>query len=72
MTFLQGRKSSGENTDDEFCILGEEIIPGASTEPEVRWLTKDPPYIIDNHFSVPIGKTDLLKPPKNFPMAVLR
>lgn len=28
--------------------------------------------IIDNHFSVPVGKTDLLKPPKHFPVAVLR
>lgn len=41
-------------------------------EPEVRWLTDEPVNIVDNHFSVPVGKTDLLKPPKNFPPAILR
>lgn len=40
--------------------------------PEIRWLTEDPLRVIDNHFSVPAGRTDLLKPPKNFPSPVTR
>lgn len=27
---------------------------------------------MDNHFSLPMGKPDLLKAPENFPMAVMR
>lgn len=40
--------------------------------PEIRWLTHEPVRIIDNHFTIPVGKTDLLKPPKHFPDAILR
>lgn len=32
----------------------------------------DPIRIVDNHFSIPIGKPDLLRAPPNFPMAVSR
>lgn len=31
-----------------------------------------PLHITDNHFSVPIGKTDMLKPPAHFPIPVYR
>lgn len=40
--------------------------------PEVRLLMQEPVRVIDNHFSVPHGKTDLLRAPKHYPSAVLR
>ena len=40
--------------------------------PEVRVLTSEPLRIVDNHFAVPIGKTDQLRAPEYFPEAVLR
>lgn len=69
----QSYKSS--DTDEEFCFVGDEaglgIMPKSGL-PEIRWLTDEPVRIIENHFTVPVGKTDLLKPPKHFPPAVLR
>lgn len=35
-------------------------------------MTNEPVRVIDNHFSVPLGKTDILKPPKHFPIPTLR
>ncbi|XP_066590734.1 autophagy-related protein 2 homolog B isoform X2 [Prorops nasuta] len=64
-----------EDPDDDFCILGVEagegILPRHGV-PEIRCLYQEPLKIIDNHFSVPLGKTDLLKAPRNFPNAILR
>ncbi|KYN22683.1 Autophagy-related protein 2 like protein A [Trachymyrmex cornetzi] len=64
-----------DDDDDEFCILGEEagtgIIPRYGV-PEVRLLCQEPLRIVDNHFSVPIGKTDLLQTPPNYPAPVLK
>ncbi|PSN53370.1 hypothetical protein C0J52_03803 [Blattella germanica] len=40
--------------------------------PEVRSLTSEPVRVVDNHFAVPIGKTDQLRAPEHFPDAVLR
>ncbi|XP_011643358.1 autophagy-related protein 2 homolog B [Pogonomyrmex barbatus] len=64
-----------DDDDDEFCILGEEagtgIIPRYGV-PEVRALCQEPLRIVDNHFSVPIGKTDLLQTPPNYPAPVLK
>ncbi|XP_012057436.1 PREDICTED: autophagy-related protein 2 homolog B [Atta cephalotes] len=64
-----------DDDDDEFCILGEEagtgIIPRYGV-PEVRSLCQEPLRIVDNHFSVPIGKTDLLQTPPNYPAPVLK
>lgn len=63
------------SADDEFCILendpGIGITP-KSGEPQVRVLTTEPLQFIENHFSVPLGKMDELKSPKNFPPAVWR
>lgn len=63
------------DSDEEFCILGEEagtgIIPRHGV-PEVRWLCQESLRIVDNHFPVPLGRTDLLKAPPNFPAPVLR
>lgn len=63
------RKVSSD-TDDEFCIIGDEERPKWEFE-NVRTMD-DPIRIVDNHFSVPIGRADLLKAPCDFPMAVIR
>lgn len=62
-------------SDDDFCILGEEAGAGIMPRhgvPEIRWLSEEPIRVMDNHFSIPLGKTDLLKAPKHFPAAILR
>ena len=64
-----------EDPDEDFCILGEEagvgILPRHGV-PEIRWLCPESIRIVENHFSIPLGKTDLLKAPKHFPLPVLR
>jgi len=35
-------------------------------------LTTEPVVVIDNHFRIPIGKTDMLKAPDHFPCPVYR
>lgn len=65
--------SSG--TDEEFCILDDAPgtgIKSPSGEPQVRLLTQDPIIIMDNHFSIPLGKVDQLKAPKHFPSAIMK
>ncbi|CAL7949589.1 unnamed protein product [Xylocopa violacea] len=64
-----------EDPNEDFCILGEEAGTGIMPRhgvPEVRWLCQESLRIIDNHFAVPLGKTDLLKAPKHFPAPILR
>ncbi|KAK2581702.1 hypothetical protein KPH14_002189 [Odynerus spinipes] len=64
-----------EDVDEDFCILGEEAGAGIMPRhgvPEIRWLSQESLRIVDNHFAVPIGKTDLLKAPRHYPAAVLR
>jgi len=41
-------------------------------EPVVRVLTAQPIVVVDNHFRLPIGKTDMLKAPDHFPCPVYR
>lgn len=57
--------------DDEFCFIDEEpgynIFPKSGT-PEIKWLTEDRVRIVENHFTVPTGKSDPLATPKNFPV----
>ncbi|KAK4884514.1 hypothetical protein RN001_000785 [Aquatica leii] len=69
------RSNKSSDTDDDFCFVGDEaglgILPKNGV-PEIRWLTDDPLRIIDNHFAIPVGKTDLLKPPKNYPTPIMR
>lgn len=43
---------------------------GNTKIPEVRLLTKEPIKMVDNHFTVPLGKEDVLKAPKNYPVPV--
>lgn len=72
---IAGDVDDDDDDDDEFCILGEEagagIIPRYGV-PEVRSLCQEPLRIVDNHFSVPVGKTDLLQTPPNYPVPVLK
>ncbi|XP_063976895.1 autophagy-related protein 2 homolog B [Diachasmimorpha longicaudata] len=70
-----GQKQSDSDPDEDFCILGEEAGAGIMPRhgvPEVRWLSQEYIRVVDNHFSIPLGKTDLLKAPKKFPPAILR
>ncbi|XP_076666317.1 autophagy-related 2 isoform X1 [Andrena cerasifolii] len=67
--------AEAEHVNEDFCILGEEAGTGIMPRhgvPEVRWLCQESLKIIDNHFAVPLGKTDLLKAPRHFPAPILR
>ncbi|KAI5741739.1 hypothetical protein M8J76_016678 [Diaphorina citri] len=64
-----------EYLDKEFCFLEHEAGSGfiyQTREPEVHVLITSPIKLIDNHFSTPLGKTDLLQPPKHFPTPLQR
>ena len=63
------RKLSSDS-DDDFCIVADEERPNYGEVSVVQ--TEDPIRIIDNHFTAPQGKPDLLKAPQDFPMAVQR
>lgn len=65
--------SKNSDTDDEFCIIEKDsgLFP-KNGSPEINWLTSDPVRVVDNHFGVPVGKTDLLKTPKHYPLPVVR
>lgn len=63
-------KKSCSESDDDFCIVADEERPNYNEIPVLR--ADDPIRIIDNHFSAPHGKPDLLKAPADFPMAVQR
>lgn len=63
------------STGDDFCIVGDESGVGVypkNGHPKVRWLTNEPFHIVDNHFTIPTSKTDFLKAPRDFPMALFR
>ncbi|XP_031843330.1 autophagy-related 2 [Nomia melanderi] len=64
-----------DDSNEDFCILGEEAGTGIMPRhgvPEVRWLCQESLRIIDNHFAIPLGKTDLLRAPRHFPVPILR
>ncbi|XP_018409817.1 PREDICTED: autophagy-related protein 2 homolog A [Nanorana parkeri] len=74
---LASSDTSGDSelTDtDDFCILDAPGIgvPPKDGEPVVRKLVDSPILVKDGHFSRPIGSTDLLKPPANFPVPETR
>lgn len=66
------RISANDDTDDEFCIIGDEERPRCGFETVPVASPSDPICIVDNHFSVPAGRADLLQAPADFPMAVTR
>lgn len=64
-----------DDWEKDFCIVDKEAGSGIMPPnglPEVRTLTQDPVRVVDNHFSVPMGKTDQLRAPEHFPDAVFR
>ncbi|XP_017890148.1 autophagy-related protein 2 homolog B isoform X2 [Ceratina calcarata] len=64
-----------EDPNEDFCILGEEAGTGIMPRhgvPEIRWLCQESLRIVDNHFAVPLGKTDQLRAPRHFPPPILR
>lgn len=48
------------------------ILQSKDGEPEIRVFIDKTIEIKDNYFSKPIGRTDLLKAPENFPLAESR
>lgn len=58
------------DTDDEFCFIGDEERPRCGIQHVVH--TKEPIRIVDDHFSIPLDKHDMLKSPEGFPQAVNR
>ncbi|KAE8748880.1 hypothetical protein FOCC_FOCC004474 [Frankliniella occidentalis] len=72
---LEEEEEIEDEWDEDFCILEEETgsgIPPKSGLPEIRALIPEPIHILENHFAVPHGKADLLKPPKHYPVPVMR
>lgn len=65
------RKKKYSDSDDDFCIVADEERPNYNQDIQVPQ-SDDPLRIVDNHFSAPHGKVDLLKAPSDFPMAVQR
>uniref|UniRef100_A0A1B6D799 Autophagy-related protein 2 n=1 Tax=Clastoptera arizonana TaxID=38151 RepID=A0A1B6D799_9HEMI len=66
---------SDSDTDSDFCIVEHEAgcgnMPKGSL-PEIRSLCTSPVHLVDNHFSLPVGKADLLKAPKHYPDPLYR
>ena len=48
------------------------ILKPRDGEPSIKCLTSEPIRVTDNHFGMPVGKTDQLQPPEHFPQAVYR
>ncbi|GBP70052.1 Autophagy-related protein 2 homolog A [Eumeta japonica] len=73
-SFRKAKSSEGSNTDDEYCIIDSHAHSEDDdlAEPIVKWYGSGTTPIIDNHFTIPVAKTDVLKAPKNFPAPVLR
>lgn len=65
----RNRKISSD-TDDDFIFIGDEERPKYGIEAVVP--TDEPIRILDNHFSIPLDKHDMLKAPASFPQAVTR
>lgn len=63
------RKLSSD-TDDDFCFIGDEERPKYGIDNVQS--TDEPIRIVDNHFSIPLDKHDMLKAPQGFPQAVTR
>jgi len=61
--------------EEEFCILENDPGVGFTPrggEPQIRPLTGSAIQMVEGHFPPPIGKTDVLKAPKHFPVPVMR
>lgn len=65
----RNRKISSD-TDDDFCFIGDEEKPKYGFDGIQP--SEEPIRIVDNHFSVPLDKHDMLRAPQGFPQAVTR
>lgn len=65
----RNRKLSSD-TDDDFCFIGDEEKPKYGFDGIQP--SEEPIRIVDNHFSVPLDKHDMLRAPHGFPQAVTR
>lgn len=67
-------EQTDDNFDDEedFCMIDDTGWGTADSEPSIRVFLDKPIEIIDDYFSKPIGRADLLKSPDHFPMAESR
>ncbi|KAL5009376.1 hypothetical protein ScPMuIL_014957 [Solemya velum] len=71
---MMSEKPEQISDEEEFCIIddpGLGIAP-RDGEPAIRMFTTEPIKIKDNYFTQPLGKSDLLKSPNDFPMAQYR
>ncbi|KAF6217295.1 hypothetical protein GE061_001649 [Apolygus lucorum] len=61
----------GVENDHDFCVLEHESgITGVKPDggqPVIHVLTENPVEIIENHFNISVGKSDLLRTPKCYP-----
>ncbi|CAB3245611.1 unnamed protein product [Arctia plantaginis] len=68
--------SDGNNTDDEFCFVDAdtdtEDKDNDIEEPVVKWIEPEPAPMLDNHFTIPAARADVLQAPKSFPAPMLR
>uniref|UniRef100_A0A224XCK3 Autophagy-related protein 2 n=1 Tax=Panstrongylus lignarius TaxID=156445 RepID=A0A224XCK3_9HEMI len=61
------------NQEHDFCVLEHETgegVKGENGRPVIRLLTDQPVRIVDNHFSMCVGRTDSLLSPKYYPIPV--
>ncbi|XP_050544499.1 autophagy-related protein 2 homolog B [Daktulosphaira vitifoliae] len=69
-----------DNFDDnaieqDFCFVEHEVGSGLMPReniPEVRMLTNTNVRVINNYFKAPVGKIDMLKSPKEYPIPITR
>uniref|UniRef100_S4RCB8 Autophagy related 2B n=1 Tax=Petromyzon marinus TaxID=7757 RepID=S4RCB8_PETMA len=68
------KKTPLARDDDEFCILEAPGIgiPARDGEPVVKRLVEDTIELRDEHFSRPLGRADVLRPPARFPVPLAR
>uniref|UniRef100_A0A146KUZ5 Autophagy-related protein 2 n=1 Tax=Lygus hesperus TaxID=30085 RepID=A0A146KUZ5_LYGHE len=61
----------GMENDNDFCVLEHESgITGVKPDgeqPAIHVLIENPVEIIENHFNITVGKSDLLRTPKSYP-----
>ncbi|XP_050294529.1 autophagy-related protein 2 homolog A isoform X2 [Anthonomus grandis grandis] len=66
------KSPSSPNTDEEFCVVGEEALRLNEGVPVVTW-HNDTIEFVEDHFSSPErGRRDPLAPPKDFPTPTSR
>lgn len=68
-------KHNSSDIYEEFCIIDIDTISGLFPKdgvPEITWLTDAPVNVVEHYISAPVGKRDVLEPPKDFPTPTMR